>query len=54
MDYLIRAAFTARVSAVCRRRAGAPSNRESQALLGRPHDGKFHLGLVRRQLAFSA
>lgn len=28
--YLIRAAFAARVSAVCRRQAGAPSNREAK------------------------
>ncbi len=54
MDYLIRAAFTARISAVCRRHAGAPSNREKHALLGRVYDREFHLRLVRRQFAFGS
>jgi len=45
---------TARTNAVCQRQAGAPSNREVQALLGPVYDREFHLRLVRRQLAFGS
>lgn len=53
IDYLTRAAFAARTSAVCQRQAGAPSNREEHALLVGVYDREFHLRLVSRKLAFS-